>query len=154
MKSPIAPYSVPRKLEPGLARVLAYWQGLKRGENEMPFWDDVNLSMLPDLSDRLMLIVVSNRPVRFRFTVVGKAIRARYDGDLDSKFLDEIDVCDPLQYLHSQSSATVERRAPTYYRSAPTQRDDGRSVEGYSRLLLPMWGDGHIGMLLGAIDQE
>jgi hypothetical protein len=154
MKSTIEPYSVPRKLEPGLARVLAYWQGLKRGENEMPFWDDVNLSMLPDLSDRLMLIVASDRPVRFRFTVVGKAIRARYRGDLDGKFLDEIGVRDPLQYLHSQSSATVERRAPTYYRSAPGQRDEGHSVEGYSRLLLPMWGDGHIGMLLGAIDQE
>jgi hypothetical protein len=39
-------------------------------------------------------------------------------------------------------SATVEGRAPTYYRSG-----DGA---GYSRLVLPLWGDGRIGMLLVA----
>jgi hypothetical protein len=36
----------------------------------------------------------------------------------------------------------VEARAPTYYRDA-----EGPS----SRLLLPMWGDGRISMLLGAV---
>jgi hypothetical protein len=52
----------------------------------------------------------------------------------------EIDAAAALQFLVSQCSATVESRAPTYY------RNDG--AEGYSRLVLPLWGYGRIGMLL------
>jgi hypothetical protein len=48
----------------------------------------------------------------------------------------------PFGYLRAQCSATVEARAPTCHEDAA----------GYSRILLPMWGDGHIGMLLGAVD--
>ena len=118
----------------------------------MPFWDDVNISALPDFSDRLMLIEASDRPVRFRcgFGVVGEEIKRQYGGDLASKFLDEIEVRHPLQFLISQSSATVESRVPTYYRHAWAKGGSSRVDQEYSRLVLPMWGDGHIGMLLGA----
>ena len=54
MNTSTAPFALPWKLESQLARVQAYWEDLKRGDAEMPFWDDVNLSALPDLSDRLM----------------------------------------------------------------------------------------------------
>jgi len=145
MQSFPVPYSLPKNLEADLARVLAYWQGLKRGEANMPFWDDINISALPDLLDRLMLIDVFNKPVRFRFAIVGDEIKAQHGGELVGKFLDELEARDPLRYLNSQSSATVESHAPTYYRSLEVER------RGYSRLLLPMWGDGHIGMLLGAV---
>ena len=40
------PFSLPAKLSPDLARVRDYWDGLKRGENKIPFADDVNLSGL------------------------------------------------------------------------------------------------------------
>lgn len=145
MHSSPAPYALPQHLEPDLARVLAYWDGLKRGEANMPFWDDVNISVLPDLLDRLMLIDVFNRPVRFRLAIVGDEIEAQHGGELAGKFLDELEVRDPLSFMNSQSSATVESRAPTYYRSSVA------GPGGYSRLLLPMWGDGHIGMLLGVV---
>jgi hypothetical protein len=145
MQSISRPYSLPQHLEPNLTRVLAYWEGLKRGEANMPFWDDMNISALPDLLDRLMLIDVFNKPIRFRLAIVGDAIKAQHGGEVVGKFLDELEVHDPLSYLNSQSSATVESRAPTYYRSPEAGRG------GYSRLLLPMWGDGHVGMLLGAI---
>lgn len=145
MQSSPGPYSLPQHLEPDLARVLAYWEGLKRGEANMPFWDDVNISALPDLLNRLMLIDVFNKPLRFRLAIVGDKIKAQHGNDLVGEFLDELEVHDPLSYLNSQSSATVESRAPTYYRSPMAGR------RGYSRLLLPMWGDGYIGMLLGAI---
>jgi hypothetical protein len=145
MQSFSMPYSLPQHLEPDLARVFAYWQGLKRGEANMPFWDDMNISALPDLLDRLMLIDVFNKPVRFRFAIVGDEIKAQHGGELVGKFLDELEARDPVRYLNSQSSATVESRDPTYYRSLEAGRP------GYSRLLLPMWGDGHIGMLLGAV---
>src|SRR6516165_7138865 len=50
MKRSTVPYSVPSKLEAELAHVRAYWEGLKRGEARMPFWDDLSLAALPDLS--------------------------------------------------------------------------------------------------------
>jgi hypothetical protein len=49
---------------------------------------------------------------------------SHHEHDLSGKFLYEIDA------------------AATYY------RNDG--AEGYSRLVLPLWGDGRIGMLLAA----
>lgn len=142
------PYALPRHLEPDLARVLAYWEGLKRGEANMPFWDDANISALPDLRSRILLIDVFAKPARFRIATVGEEIKSQHGGDLVGKFLDEIEFREPLRYLQSQSSATVESRAPTYYHDRATGPDGE-----YSRLLLPMWGDGHIGMLLGAIAQ-
>jgi hypothetical protein len=146
------PYALPRKLEPGLARVLAYWQGLKRGEAEMPFADDVSLSALAKLAARLMLIEVLGKPVRLRcgFGVVGADIKRQYGGDLDGKFLDEIEPRHPLQFFQSQTSATIESGAPTHYQHAGAKGSEGRAQPGYARLLLPMWRDDHIGMLLGA----
>ena len=117
----------------------------------MPFWDDVKLSSLPDLSGRLMLIEVFDKPVRFRIEILGEELKEQHGRDVVGKFLDEIDTRPPLQYLNSQSSATVESRAPTYYRHGSAKRSGSSSTDSYARLLLPMWGDGRIGMLLGAV---
>jgi hypothetical protein len=116
----------------------------------MPFWDDVHLSTVPDLADKLMMIEASDKPVRFRFgfRLIGKEIKREYAGNLDAKFLDEIDVRHPLQFLISQCSATIESGLPTYYRQGKV-RGAGAERE-YARLLLPLWGEGRIGMLLGA----
>jgi hypothetical protein len=139
------PYALPPSLERDLARVHAFWDGLKRHDAEMPFWDDVKISALGELAGRLMMIEASDKPVRFRiaFGLVGADIQQRYGHDLSGKFLDEIDIAAPLQFLQSQCSATAESRAPTYYRNAD-------SAGSYARLLLPLWGEGRIGMLLVA----
>ena len=71
------PYTFPRNLEPDLAQVLAYWEGLKRGDAGMPFWDDVNLSALPNLSKRLMLIEVFDKPLRFRLGLIRMGFKRR-----------------------------------------------------------------------------
>jgi hypothetical protein len=144
VKASNGPYALPHTLERDLARVYTFWEGLKRHEAEMPFWDDVKISALPDLAGRLMMIEATDKPVRFRiaFGLVGADIKQHYGHDLSGKFLDEIDAAAPLQFLVSQCCATVESRAPTYY------RNDG--AEGYSRLVLPLWGDSRIGMLLVA----
>jgi hypothetical protein len=146
------PYALPTKLAPGLSRVLSYWRGLERREAQMPFWDDVKLSALPELADRLFLLEVFDRPLRFRFGfgLVGEAIKREYGGDVAGKFLDEIGAGHPLQFLLSQASATVESRRPTYYRHRRSAPRAVRAEAGYSRLALPMWGDGRVGMLLGA----
>ena len=114
----------------------------------MPFEDDINLSAIPALAGRLILIEVFDKPVRFRLAMLGEEIKEQH-GDIIGKFLDEIDARPPLQYLSSQSSATVESRAATYYRHDSAKR--GGSANAYSRLLLPMWGGGRIGTLLGGV---
>lgn len=136
------PFVLPEKLDRDLARVHAYWGGLRRGANEMPFWDDVKLSALDGQDAAVLLIDVFAGPERFRFNFVSDAFGGPVR-ELKGRFLDEGDLPHPFEYLRAQSSATVEARKPTYL------RHDGK--EGYSRLLLPMWGDGRISMLLGAV---
>ncbi len=63
---------------------------------------------------------------------------------LRGKFLDEEALPGRLDFLLSQCNATVEARAPTFYKHA--------GAPPYARILLPMWGDGRIGMLLGAVE--
>lgn len=115
----------------------------------MPFGDDVNLSALSDLAGRLMLVEVFDNPVRFRLGTLGEELKQRHGGDVVGKFLDEIEARPPLQYLSAQSSATVESRAATYYRHGSARR--GGTANAYSRLLLPTWGGGRIGLLLGGV---
>lgn len=140
------PYAVPDRLSPDLVRVLAYWRGLLRGAAEMPFWDDVRLADLPDLGQRLLLIDVFGPPERFRFDTLGAELAAN---DFAGRFLDEAQLPPLLAFLRSQCSATVEAAEPTYFHA---QERDG--APAFGRLLLPMWGDGRIRMLLGAVDLE
>ena len=152
MKTSDRPYALPRKLERDLALALAFWERLKRREAQMPFWDDVDPSALPELSGKLIMIEATDKPVRFRFGfgVVGEEIKQQYGGDLAGKFVDEMDIRHPLQFLLSQCSATVESRERTYYRQAAASGGGSSAPRGYSRLILPLWGDGRVGMLLGA----
>jgi hypothetical protein len=97
-----------------------------------------------------MLIGVFEDPLRFRFDLVGAEVANWYGGAIGTGFLDEIDLHVPFDGLTLQCRATVESAAPTYYRqTASGQGDAGRP--GYARLLLPLWGNGRIEMLLGAV---
>lgn len=141
MPDPSTPYALPPILEAELDEVRAYWQSLIRGKaSDMPYWDDVKLSALPTLAGRLMLVAAFTRPERFRFEIVGEEISAAYAHGLAGRFVDEVDVKPPLDFFRAQASTTVESRAPTYYKA-----------NDYARLVLPLWGDGSISMLLGAI---
>jgi len=138
------PFDVPARLSPDLTRVRAYWRGLLRGEAKMPFWDDAKLSDLPDLIDRLFLIDAFQGPERFRFATVGGGIGGE---EMEGRFLDETVLGHPFEFLRGQCSVTSECAAPTYLHMDQTH---GRGA--FSRLLLPMWGDGRISMILGAFD--
>ncbi len=135
------PFALPAKLSSGLGQVRDYWGGLKRGGNEIPFWDDVKLSALPGLEGHLLLVDVFEGPQRFRMNTVGKDIRGWYGADIDGKFADEIEAKGPLAYFSAQASATVEAVQPTFHH------------DGFARLLLPLWGNGYVSMLLGAVER-
>jgi len=145
MKQPAHPFRLPRSLDPDLARIRAYWRGLLRGDAEMPFADDLDMNALADLKDELMVIEVFAEPERFRLDIVGKAIGAP---QTVGRFADEIAPKTPFEFLRAQASVTLEAARPTFFK-----RDKGTAAgaRGYSRLLLPMWGDGHISLVLGAI---
>jgi len=138
-----APFWVPPNLEPGLVRVRNYWLGLRRGQADIPFTDDVRLGALSLAGVDLLLVDVFGRPSRFRIAVAEPGTAARYKHAVEGIFADEIVPQAPLDYFLSQCSACAEGRAPTYYRSA--------GPSSYARLLLPLWGDGHINALLGAV---
>jgi len=133
------PFSLPPKLTDDLAHVHDYWADLKRGENKVPFADDANLSALAGAKERALLIDVFEMPQRFRLNSLGAEITKAYGSNAVGKFVDEIEASGPMHFLSAQASATVELCEPTYYQN------------GIKRLLLPLWGEGHIALLLGAI---
>lgn len=153
MTTATSPFELPGKLPPDLDQVRDYWESLKRGDASMPFWDDIVLSSLPGLAERLMLVDVFEGPLRFRFNTIGQDIRTQYGTNVTGKFLDEMEIKAPFEYLTAQSSATIESRLPSFYASFSSKspmHQQGR----YARLLLPMWGNGRIEMMLGAIASE
>jgi hypothetical protein len=134
-------YSLPDHLAPELTAVLNYWRGLRRAENSMPFADDIDLSAIASVPHGGMLVEVFEDPLRFRFGYAGQDVCSRFGEPLTGKFSDEISSRSPLEELTAQASFTVTSRAPTYY----------SHQSGYSRILLPAWGEGHIALLLGSV---
>jgi hypothetical protein len=143
-------FLLPDRLEPDIDRARAYWDGLKRGGNDIPFWDDVNFSMQARLARDVILMEVFENPLRFRFGLVGDDIARGYGAAITGKFTDEVDPHAPIDELTGQCRATIERRAPTYFQHAPAGKPPEGGI-GYSRLILPLWGNGRIEMLIGAV---
>lgn len=148
MLGPANPFPLPHSLNGELARVHDRWQALRRAGNTVPFWDDLNPSALAIEAGRMLLLDVFDRPERFRFSLVDPNLVPSQEAALSGKFIDEVDLGESFAFLRAQASATVEARAPTYYRIGSR----GLSP-GFARLLLPLWGDGRIGLLLGALDR-
>jgi hypothetical protein len=141
-----APFTVPAKIESNLAQVQSYWKGLLRGENKVPFWDDVRLSSLGGLAEDAIMLDVFDNPSRFRFAIIGRHIESEYGRSISGKFVDELEQKPPIEHLEVQCRAAVEHQSPTYFRASPSS-----SAGSYSRLVLPLWGGGRVGMLLAAI---
>jgi hypothetical protein len=146
-KMPHRPYRLPDLLREEEIGILTYWNRLKRGNADIPFADDVRLSEMERFADGVFLIHVFERPLRLRFEIVGGDIKGSYGGDLAGVFADELPVRCPLNYLLSQCHATIEARAPSFYENAPNEA----GLEGFRRLVVPLWADGHIAALLGLV---
>jgi hypothetical protein len=145
-KDNTAPFTIPAKIEPNLAQVHSYWKGLLRGENKVPFWDDVRLSSLAGLTEDTIMLDVFDNPLRFRFAIIGPHIESEYGRSISGKFVDELEEKPPIEHLEEQCRAAVEHQSPTYF-----QASSSSSAGTYSRMVLPLWGEGRVSMLLAAI---
>ena len=137
------PFSLPDRLGSELQPVASFWKSLKRGENGMPFGDDLGVAALSKLHGNLFLLTVSSLPERFRFEFASDNLRREL---ATASFIDEMPPNVNFSYLRAQSSATVEAAEPTLLRLTQS------SGYSFSRILLPLWGNGQVNMLLGAID--
>jgi len=124
------PFPLPDRLDKNLQPVLYLWRGLVRAENRMPFADDLDLSVLSNISRKSLEFLGEELP----------GVPA------EGNFLDEVTLNASFSYLRAQCSATVEATEPTFLHLTEAS---GRT---FSRLLLPMWGNGQINMLVGAAD--
>jgi hypothetical protein len=137
------PFRLPDHLDLNLRGIISLWRGLKRAENSMPFADDLELSALSDLPVKPFLLSAFATPERFRFEFLSEGLRA---AAVTGSFIDETSPDNHFCYLRAQASATIEAAEPTFLRLADV------SGQAFSRVLLPMWGNGEINALLGAID--
>jgi hypothetical protein len=133
-----APFAVDGPLAPPLARLLTYWEGLRRGQAEIPFWDDLSEVKIEASGAETFILDVFSRPERFRVNdlEIAAADRERLLG----LFLDDVDLPEVFALLRAQASATAELMRPTLHR-----------VGGLQRLLLPAWGEGEVRMLVGGL---
>ena len=136
------PFELPDHLETRLQVVLAFWQDLRRGQNALPFSDDVRLPQLSELPGRVFLLAVFAPPERFRIEFLNAAMPV---SSATGKFLDELPPGTEFAFLRAQASATLEAAAPTFLRLTDASGDS------FSRLLLPLWGNGQVNMILGAL---
>ena len=135
-----APFAVDGALAPPLARLLAYWEGLRRGQAEIPFWDDLSEVKIEASGAQTFILDVFSRPERFRFNDLEVAPPAAEPEKLLGLFLDDVDLPEVFTLLRAQASAAAELMRPTLSRA-----------DGLQRLLLPAWGEGQVRMLVGGL---
>lgn len=138
------PFSLPDRLDATLQSAVSFWQGLRRVESPIPFSNDLPLSALSNLSGTPFLLSAFASPERFRFEFVNESLRGAAAA---GSFIDEISPDNNFCYLRAQSSATIEAAEPTFFHLVE------KSGRGFSRVLLPMWGNGQVNMLLGAFGE-
>jgi hypothetical protein len=140
---PNTPFAIDAALGPRLAAVLEYWRGLRRGEAEAPFADDIDMAQVRALADNVFVLGVFAKPERFRLDLArtpgAPAVEA-----ITGRFIDEVILPAPLEFLRAQAAATVEAGAPTLHRQG--------GERAYARLLVPAWGEGQFKLLLGAVE--
>src|ERR1700759_241960 len=91
--------SLAAEIDDDLIRIQDYWQQLRRGENSIPFSDDINLASLPGTAQRTLLIEVFYDPLRFRIDIAGARVEEQYGEALAGRFLDEVAPHAPLEGL-------------------------------------------------------
>ena len=143
----VSPFPIEGPLSPSLDRALDYWRNLLRGGATVPFADDVDMGRVQELCGEVFVLGVFQKPERFRLELARTPHAPAVERELQDRFIDDVDLPTPLEFLRSQAAATTESMAPTFYEHRP------RAAErGYGRLLLPFWGGGQVSLVLGAVE--
>ncbi len=137
------PFPLPDRLDEKLQPVVSLWESLRRGENGMPFSDDLGVPALSNLPGNPFLLRVLASPERYRFEFLSEGLER--EAALE-RFVDEMAPSVSFSYLRAQSSATTEAAEPTLFHLTDS------SGYRFSRVLLPLWGNGQVNILLGAFD--
>ena len=137
------PFPLPDRLDAKLQPVVSLWDGLRRGENGLPFSDDLGVPALSNLPRNPFLLSVIASPARYRFEFLSESLRRV--AVLES-FVDEMPPNISFSYLGAQGSATIEAAEPTLFHLTDA------SGYRFSRVLLPLCGNGQVNLLLGAFD--
>jgi hypothetical protein len=147
MTHPATPFAITRPLTSRLQSVLDEWRSLLRGGAEIPFADDVVAPKLEAVCPDIFVLGVFEKPRRFRLDLARTPDAPNVDHALLGRFIDEVDLPAPMEFLRAQTEATVESMQPTFYEHAPHG-----AAPGYGRLLLPAWGEGKVSLVIGAVE--
>ena len=137
------PFPLPEHLDATLQPVVSLWEDLRRGEIGMPFSDDLGVTALSNLAGNPFLLSVFASPERYRFEFLSESLRREA---VLERFVDEMSPNINFSYLRGQSSVTIEAAEPTVFHLTDA------SGYRFSRVLLPLWGNGQVNLLLGAFD--
>jgi hypothetical protein len=127
-------YSIPARFEAELVSIYESWRAIPRGDNDVPFSDDVNLPSLGSGADDAVLIEVFENPLRF-----GLACGVVDGGP-----------------ARSRAGRKIPRRTRTRTRSPRSAMRRNSPFEGAQLGASPctnctaLWGNGRIEMLLVA----
>lgn len=131
--------------EPRLARLYAYWLGLK-GDRRFPARRDLDPVDLRYVLGHLLLLDVLRDPLRFRYRLHGAEITSRVGYDLTGKLLDEMPDLEYRDYAIRRCQELAENGEPLVIRRDRTLYGKPGS---YEALWLPFSEDGvNVTMLL------
>lgn len=137
------PFPLPEHLDARLQPVVSLWESLRRGEIGMPFSDDLGVTALSNLPGNPFLLSVFASPERYRFEFLSESLRREA---VLERFVDEMSPNINFSYLRAQSSVTIEAAEPTVFHLTDA------SGYRFSRVLMPLWGNGQVNLLLGAFN--
>jgi hypothetical protein len=106
------PFPLHGRLDAKLQSVVSLWERLKRGENGIPFSDDLGAPVLSNLPGDPYFLRVFASPERYRFEFLSESVHREA---VLERFVDEMPPNTDFSYLRAQSSATIEAGEPTLF---------------------------------------
>jgi hypothetical protein len=132
-----------------LLSLLEYWMEKKAGRFA-PARRDIHPEEMRELLPHVFLVDVEERPIRFRFRLVGTDIVQSFGIDLTGRYIEELDFSDRPPSMLACYAAVVTTREPSCH-AVHFTRGSGRHLS-YERMILPLSSDGTaVDMLLGGV---
>ena len=132
-----------------LLRLLEYWIE-KKADRIAPARRDIQPTEMRDFLPNVFLVDVEERPMRFRFRLVGTEIVELFGIDVTGRYVDELDFSDRAPAVHAYYAAVVTTREPNCH-AVQFTRGNGRHLS-YERVILPLSSNNvAVDMLLGGI---